>query len=50
MKISEFVVMEVKQRNKLYIFTQELLRWRLLLDNLYRKDQLSKKQLGAIYS
>ena len=49
-KIEGFVCVEVHQRNKLYILTQELLRWRVLLDNLYRQEQLSKKRLDAIYS
>ncbi len=49
-KMGVNVDMEVHQRNKLYIFTHELLRWRVLLDNLYRQEQLSKKRLNLMYS
>ncbi len=49
-KFDEFVVLEVHQRNKLYTFTQELLRWRVLLDNPYKQEQMNKRRLGSIYS
>ena len=41
---------EVEQGSKLYILVEELLRWRLLLDNQYTQELLSKRRLSSIYS
>jgi len=44
------MVMEVQQGNKLYIFVNELLRWRGLLDNKYKQVQLNTKRIKISHS
>jgi len=42
--------MEVHHGNSLYIFTEELMRWRELLETPYRQYRLEKRRLDGLYS
>lgn len=42
------MVVEVDQGSKLYIFIEELLRWRELLDNRFRQEKLNKSRLEIL--
>ena len=42
--------MEVDREVNLYTYVDELIRWRQLLDNSYRQQQLNKRREEALYS
>jgi hypothetical protein len=42
--------MEVDYGSNLYTYVDELIRWRQLLDNRYRQEQIKKRREKALYS
>lgn len=42
--------LEVDYGSNLYTYIDELIRWRQLLDNRYRQEQMNKRRKLAMYS
>lgn len=49
-EIAEYFSLEVYQGKSLYIFIEELMRWRGLLEVQYQQYRLGKRRRNSIYS